>query len=284
MKIENLPLNDGNIEHRTLFIPTGPNPGMLTNRACDQSFHSVQNYETKRLANATDSTGPKVVFSPHNCNQRSYYALTSVKDVFFYNGEDYKELNILNVSLKKETDRYSLYQNLDYIPIGFTYDSYIPEAVIDSLNEILPKEDVPLQLFANIAVPEEYEDIFAKHLVKGELQKVPNLDSLASRRRLVCSSAFSGTSTGLTSQIEMPKGNFVFYSIPAEKGFKEYADGKETPVFPVNLGLSSIYVPKGKHNVEFFFIPQGFRTGLILAFCAFVSIMLVIGYEYKKQR
>ena len=284
LKIENLPLNDGNVEYRTLFIPSGPNLGMMTNRACDQSFHSVQNYETKRLALATDTTIHPAHICPHNCNQRSYFALTSVKDVFMFNGEDTTDLNILNVSLKEKSDRYSLYENLDYIPIGFTYDSYIPEAVIDSLNEILPKEDVPLQLLANIAVPEEYEDIFAKHLVRGELQKVPDLDSLASRRRMVCSSTFIASSTGFTSQIALPKGNFVFYSIPSEKGFTAYVDGKETPIYPVNLGLSSIYVPKGKHNVEFFFIPQGFRTGLILAFCAFVSIMLVLGYEYKKQR
>lgn len=282
LNIKNLPVNDNSINYRTLFIPSGPNPGMMTNRACDLSFHSVLNYETKRLVNATDTTRhPSINNCPHNCNQRSYYALTSVKDVLFFNGEDPTDLNILNVSITKQTERYSLYENLDYIPFGFTYDSYIPESRIDSLNEIVPKEDVPLQLLANIAVPKEYETVFSNHLKQGELLASPDIDSLVNCRRKVCSSTFVGTSTGFTSEIDMPKDNFVFYSVPSEKGFTAYVDGNETPIYPVNLGLSSILVPKGKHRVEFYFIPRGFRIGLFLSGGSLLLLCLISLFEHR---
>lgn len=281
LNIKNLPVNDNNINYRTLFIPSGPNPGMMTNRSCDQSFHSVLNYETKRLVNATDTTQHPANISPHNCNQRSYYALTSVKDVFFFNSEDSTDLNNLNVSITKQTERYSLYENLDYIPFGFTYDSYILESKIDSLNEIVPKEDVPLQLLANIAVPKEYETVFSNHLKQGELLASPDIDSLVNCRRKVCSSTFVGTSTGFTSEIDMPKDNFVFYSVPSEKGFTAYVDGNETPIYPVNLGLSSILVPKGKHRVEFYFIPRGFRIGLFLSGGSLLLLCLISLFEHR---
>lgn len=281
LNIKNLPVNDNNINYRTLFIPSGPNPGMMTNRSCDQSFHSVLNYETKRLVNATDTTQHPSNISPHNCNQRSYYALTSVKDVFFFNGEDSTDLNNLNVLLRKTTDRYQLFENLDFIPIGFAYDSYIPESRIDSLNDVRPKEDVPLQLLANIAVPKEYETVFSNHLKQGELLASPDIDSLVNCRRKVCSSTFVGTSTGFTSEIDMPKDNFVFYSVPSEKGFTAYVDGNATPIYPVNLGLSSILVPKGKHRVEFYFIPRGFRIGLFLSGGSLLLLCLISLFEHR---
>ena len=281
LNIKNLPVNDNSINYRTLFIPSGPNPGMMTNRSCDQSFHSVLNYETKRLVNATDTTLHPANISPHNCNQRSYYALTSVKDVFFFNGEDSTDLNILNVLLRKTTDRYQLFENLDYIPFGFTYDSYITESRIDSVNEIVPKENIPLQLLANIAVPKDYETVFSNYLKQGELLESPNIDSLVNCRRKVCSSYFVGTSTGFTSEIDMPKDNFVFYSVPSEKGFTAYVDGKKTPIYPVNLGLSSILVPKGKHRVEFYFIPRGFRIGLFLSGGSLLLLCLISLFEHR---
>lgn len=278
--VENLPVNIDNTEYRTLFIPSGPNLGMMTNRACDLSFHSVQNFETERLVLAAD-TGKHLVNCPHTCNQRSYYALTSVKDVYFFEGEDSTQLNVLNVSLRETTDRYQIFENLDYIPFGFTYDSYIPESRIDSLNEIVPKEDVPLQLLANIAVPKEYETVFSNHLKQGELLASPDIDSLLNCRRKVCSSTFVGTSTGFTSEIDMPKDNFVFYSVPSEKGFTAYVDGNETPIYPVNLGLSSILVPKGKHRVEFYFIPRGFRIGLFLSGGSLLLLCLISLFEHR---
>lgn len=280
IKDNSLPRSAEPMHYRTAFSGRYDNMPMLSNRAGVTTSHSIQNNVIRSLIIATDSCSDltRIAASP-NCNRRSFYALMSVKELIAYDDRlaPFNEREF-NITKKEQGNGYKKYENKDYLPMGFTYDSYVEESIIDSLNLQKPKADIPLLMLANLAVPEKEQAFFAKYLQKGNVLSANsqvaslNLDSIIIARRKSTASSFEGTTTGFTSSITLPEENIVFYSCPADKGFTAYVDGQETLIHPCNLGLSAVLVPKGQHTVEFKFLPRGLKEGacisLIMLFLA----------------
>lgn len=72
----------------------------------------------------------------------------------------------------------------------------------------------------------------------------------------------------------------MFYSVPADKGFTAYVDGKQSVLHKVNLGLSAVLVPKGKHEVQFLFVPAGMKGGM-MASAAMMVVLLLVGWDER---
>jgi len=253
------------MRYRTAFEGRYPNIGLLTNRPSVSTFHSVLNTNLYKFVTITDTAN--VEFSNAfvaNNYKRSFYALMSVKE-----------------SIRYKDNNYTWKTNKDYIPMGFAYDTYIPESKVDSLLALSPKPDVPLVMLSNLIIPNSEVVSFAKILKAGKIDLNANIDSIVSCRRQVVSLSFYGDTKGFVSRIKMPRENWVFYSVPADKGFTAYVDGKQTPVRQVNLGLSAVLVPQGLHEVRFAFVPRGMKEGMYVS-SAMLLVLLLIGFKDGK--
>lgn len=273
--------------YRTASINRYPNLGMLLNRPGVNTSHSVQNNAIRNLICATDTNNAKVIITADpNSNWRSFYALMSVRDYIEYKDPYFQTKKPeLNLELSKQGNGYNLYINKDYIPMGFCYDSYIIEDKIDSINDIKPKQDVPLQLLANLSINKEDEQILSRYLSKGEHYTGENLDSIVSERKKIVASKFEGTTKRFSSVISVPCDKVVFYSVPADKGFTAKIDNHDTKIYPVNLGLSAVIVPRGNHIIEFSFIPKGLKQGLLISLLTFcICSLIFIRERYKYAR
>ena len=270
--------SDDNIyQYRTASINRYPNLAMLLNRPGVNTSHSIQNNSIRNLICTTDSNNAKVIITADpNCNWRSFYALMSVRDYIEYK-DKYFQTNKpeLNLDLICQGKSFNHYINKDYIPMGFCYDSYIIEDEIDSINDIKPKQNVPLQLLTNISIKKKDEQILSRYLSKGEVYNGGNIDSIVSERRKIVASKFEGTTKGFTSLISVPRDEVVFFSVPADSGFRARIDNNNTKIYSVNLGLSAVIVPKGTHLVEFSFVPKGLKEGILVSFIAFCIGILV---------
>lgn len=273
------------MHHRTAFNCRYPNMSMYLNRPGVATSHSVQNNKIRRLINAIDSTNSilRITADP-NCNFRSFFALMSVRDYVEYKDSLITDRSsLLNLYMDKDAEGYVSYINNDYIPMGYTYTSYIPETVIDSLNDIKPKQDIPLQLLANLSIPDSLQSIFSKYLKKGNIVSENSIDSVILDRKKICAKDFIGTTTGFKSKISLPKDDVVFYSVPSDDGFTAYIDGTPTTLYSANLGLSAIIVPKGVHVIEFRYIPKGFYLGLILTVLSIILSIIFFFCEKKHK-
>ncbi len=57
---------------------------------------------------------------------------------------------------------------------------------------------------------------------------------------------------------------------------KVFIDGKETPVYPVDLSLMGVVIPKGKHTLELKYVPDSFRKGMLLTILGlFIAIVFI---------
>ena len=72
----------------------------------------------------------------------------------------------------------------------------------------------------------------------------------------------------------------IFFTIPYDKGWSAYQDGKKIEIKQAQTGFMKVDVPKGKGTITLSFIPNGFITGAI---CSFTSLLLFGIYNHKRK-
>ena len=72
----------------------------------------------------------------------------------------------------------------------------------------------------------------------------------------------------------------IFFTIPYDKGWSAYQDGKKIEIKQSQTGFMKVDVPKGKGTITLSFIPNGFITGAI---CSFTSLLLFGIYNHRRK-
>ena len=72
----------------------------------------------------------------------------------------------------------------------------------------------------------------------------------------------------------------IFFTIPYDKGWSAYQDGKKIEIKQAQTGFMKIDIPKGKGTITLSFIPNGFALGAI---CSFTSLLLFGIYNHKQR-
>ena len=72
----------------------------------------------------------------------------------------------------------------------------------------------------------------------------------------------------------------IFFTIPYDKGWSAYQDGKKIKINQAQTGFMKVDVPKGKGTITLSFIPNGFVVGAI---CSFTSLLLFGIYNHRRK-
>lgn len=92
----------------------------------------------------------------------------------------------------------------------------------------------------------------------------------------------SFTGNKMEGTINVREGGLFYTSIPYEKGWKAYVDGKEVNITPVGGSLLAFSLSQGEHSIKLVYYPDGFGTGLTISlicaavfalFCVLIYIM-----------
>lgn len=281
-----LPRHTGDFEWRTDFIAFYPNVSMIKNRPAVATFNSIQNPKISQLLKAIGcKMGSHTIKATKNVV--SFDALMSVKEIIEYdNGspmtgssqwnEPSREPCLIN---RRHGNGYTIYDNKYYIPMGFTYDSFICQSEIDSLMENDKNADVPLELLANLVIPDSLIHVASSTMERGQLNRATSLDSIVTERRKNVCTQFTGNTRGFTASVSMPKKNLLFFSVLSDRGFTALVDGTPTSIYSVNLGLSAIMVDKGEHQIEFKYSLPGWHEGLLLTIIGIVLTLIILFAE-----
>lgn len=260
------------------------NASLLNNTPSISTYNSVKDKNTSCLLSAADSTYYRHSHFVPAFNRSSFDALMSVKNIVEFKDSLARQAPVNEKTLLKQNSKYTEYSFDYFIPMGFTYDSYIPERDLLPLYENKPMPDIPKQLLANLVVDDRDVLLLEGNLSKGTLvsENAP-LDSLINaRKRIVCSS-FLGNTKGFKATINLDRDNVVFFSVPADPGFSASVDGKKVPIIRANLGLSAVSVPRGKHLIVFRFTPPGLIAGLVISLI-FTLVFCFSFFVVKKKR
>ena len=82
------------------------------------------------------------------------------------------------------------------------------------------------------------------------------------------------------ARYDIQQDTSIFFTIPYDKGWSAYQDGKKIEIKQAQTGFMKVDVPKGKGTITLSFIPNGFITGAI---CSFTSLLLFGIYNHRRK-
>ncbi|MGN0696362.1 MAG: YfhO family protein [Oscillospiraceae bacterium] len=186
-------------------------------------------------------------------------------------------------------NRYIIFENKNYIPMGFTYDNYLN---IGDIEPIVPEDDSTY-----IDTEEQYERekllLKAIWLTDEQIEKYGDIlsplpeelkndtsdeayEKDCADRRASAAYEFVPDNNGFTAKIKLEKDNLVFFSVPYDEGFTAYVDGTETEIERVFGGLCAVSVTKGDHTVRFDYTVWGLKEGSAVSIVS-AAVLLVYG-------
>ena len=182
-------------------------------------------------------------------------------------------------------DGFMLYENENYVPMGFTYDYYITEESY----ETTVKNTRANLLMRALVLSEEDAETYGKYLKKLPDAKLDDLwydtyvSDCADRRASACSS-FQMTNSGFHAEITLKKDDLVFFSVPYDDGFTAYVNGKEAEVIRVDEGLMAVLAPAGENTIDFVYQADGYSLASKVSLAALAAFVLYAGYFVWKKK
>ena len=88
----------------------------------------------------------------------------------------------------------------------------------------------------------------------------------------------------IQGKIHVKKDGWFITSIPYDKHFKIYIDGKETEIQKVNTAFLGCKIESGNHEVKIIYHAPGTTTGKVLSLIGIAGFVLVLVQEKRKQK
>ena len=93
------------------------------------------------------------------------------------------------------------------------------------------------------------------------------------------------TSSKIEGKINVLNDGILFTSIPYDKAWKAFVDGKEVETLKIaNNGLIGINLSKGEHNIVFKYKTSGFTLGIFLTLISIISTILYVLDDKKANK
>lgn len=173
---------------------------------------------------------------------------------------------------------YNIYENDNYLPMGFGYRYYITRTEWEEQSE-----ENRQKLLLRAVLIEDDASPRIRHIIdplpETELQEHSEerfLADVQERRDSVSRSGFTRDRKGFTSALTLNEEQIVFYSVPYDKGWSATVNGVPTQVLMVNGGFLGVPVPAGESTVRFDYCAPGLRAGIVLSFAALAVFLLYL--------
>ena len=248
------------------------------------SFHSVVPTSTVEFYDALGIDRGVATAVP--IEYGSLRSLLSVRYVL----DDDKQRNLFQerswLKYHSELEGFDVWENTDFIPMGFCYDNAIYRSDFDTLADISKANILLAAMVIEDADAEKflpYMDFTPFYTLSyNDLSQHKNVTARAS----MASKSWQFGKNSFTSVIDMTKDNYVFYSIPYDAGWTAYVDGVEAEIVRVNVGFMAVLVGEGEHTVEFKYVSPGFITGAKVSAAAtgILAVYWVSACLYDKRK
>jgi uncharacterized membrane protein YfhO len=219
-------------------------------------------------------------------NDRMLHSFVSLKYVFIRApGIQWK--NFQYDSLASFGDVH-IFRNLYCLPLGFTYDFYIPYKDFHSLTR--HQKTIALQrAFVIDSQAGEGLDRFSRYAAPDSALPYP-WESYAAdfaKRKEDTLAIGLFRQNHIKGAITVSKSKLLFFSIPYDKGWSAKIDGMTRKPLRVNIGFLGIPLDRGYHTVELNYTPPQFYSGLLATIAGillYLVTMLMKSITDKKHR
>ena len=184
-----------------------------------------------------------------------------------------------------ETAAYAIYENENWVPMGFTYDYYVTADQLDRVSEAERAQILCRALLLNEDQVSAF-DTLLQPLPDEELTNRSE-DAYAAdcaARRAGAVAEFTATDTGFTAHTNYDTDELVFFSVPYDDGFTATVNGTPAGVEKVDDGLMAVYAPAGENEIEFTYHTPGLKLAAGINAAALVLYGVYLAVLRKKSR
>lgn len=175
-----------------------------------------------------------------------------------------------------DTNGFFVYENENYIPMGFTYQSYVTRTEYESLSTA----DRELLLLRALVVENEDEykvSAYLKHLdvtLQGFSYERFVLD--CRDRQAGAATDFKTNKHGFTASATLNEDNLLFFSVPFEKGWSATVNGKPVNILKADAGFMAVPCSAGVCEVEFTYKTPGLAGGAVATLGGAAALALFV--------
>ncbi len=170
----------------------------------------------------------------------------------------------------------SVYKNLDYLPLGYTFDKYMPYAEFHPLSK--EQKVVALQKAFIIKDDSAIKNRFPMLAVSEAVAPYPleNYKADLALRRADTLAIDTFRQNFIRGSITTSGSKMLFFSIPFDKGWTAKIDGVRAKIYLVDIGFMGIPLERGSHSVELRYCPPHFFLGLWISIAAILVYIITM--------
>lgn len=200
--------------------------------------------------------------------------LFSVKYCFQETGENVQPLDLPGFVLDRTENGFHIYRNDYFIPMGFTYDSYVTDNMLEGRTDSV-KEHI---LIRSLVLTEEQAARYADILHENTALNIGREEYLAECRKHAeeCCVDFSYDAKGFAADIYLEEDRLVFFSVPYDKGWTAYVNKQPVPIENVDHGFMAVRCGAGGNHITFRYTLPGLREGAVLTAAGIVLLALYL--------
>ena len=182
----------------------------------------------------------------------------------------------------------NVYRNDYYIPMGFSYDSYVSRSEYNTV----PEADRHLLLLKAVVLDDndvvKYSGVLSHLATQAQSYSQEAYYTDCAARKATSCSSFSHDNGGFSATFTSSKSRLVFFSVPYEDGWSATVNGKSAQIAKVNVGFMAVEVPAGTSSIRFNYQTPGAKTGAFVALGGGVLFLLYLfltrSIDSKKKR
>ncbi len=168
-----------------------------------------------------------------------------------------------------------LYENVNALPLGFTYDSYITRSEF----QMLDRELRSTAMLGMLVVKDEDEEKLRGVLSHFPMERLALLTQeerpiYLEERREECTDSFEQGENSFRAKITADNEKYAFFGVPYDECWKAYVNGIEQEVLNIN-GLMAVRISGGENDIYFEYRYTPLKYGLILSLG---GVLLCVGY------
>jgi uncharacterized membrane protein YfhO len=170
-----------------------------------------------------------------------------------------------------------LFRNARFLPLGLSFDRYIPEASFRAL----PKQAKPEVLLRVLVLTNESdaEKLGVRPVSLSDLQqeiRTSSLDEIVAIRRKTGLGLTAFTETRIEGKVTIPQNSVLLVQTPFDRGWHAFQDGQPTATLKVDAGLLGVALGAGEHRVSVRFRTPFLALGGAISLCSLLIFALAV--------
>ncbi|MBU4017064.1 YfhO family protein [Patescibacteria group bacterium] len=172
----------------------------------------------------------------------------------------------------RKIDDITVYKNNNYLPLGFTFDSYITNDEFTRLDN--SGKDIALLSFVVIDNPNDLSGKISKNntAILNDIKARTDVRKIINEKRSNSLQIISYKDDNIVGKINVSGNRILVLTIPYDNGWTVYVDRNKTPLFKVDNGLIGVKLSPGQHIIELKYFPPMMMFGI------FISIITLFLY------